>query len=180
MGIRRPLVDRCLPETQWAAQVLAVREQQIKGVVARLTSAKQQVSELRSARLIQANDFPIEHGIQDAALQGKSKVRVGKGFELVPVAGYQSAMAILEVCQTAKGVPLNLKEPVRMGKRPWRTANWHGLKLRQHLSNIIRDFPCRAYRDTPPTDYSGVREWEYNRGAFEFKKRTWQFIPMKG
>ena len=48
-------------------------------------------------------------------------------------------MAIFEVCQGAKAVPLDLKEPVRMGKR-WRTANWHGLKLRQHLSNMIRDF----------------------------------------
>jgi hypothetical protein len=45
-------------------------------------------------------------------------------------------MAIFEVCQGAKAVPLDLKEPVRMGKGPWRTANCHGLKIRQHLSNI--------------------------------------------
>jgi hypothetical protein len=44
-------------------------------------------------------------------------------------------MAIFEVCQGAKAVPLDLKEPLRMGKGPRRTANRRGLKMRQHLSN---------------------------------------------
>src|SRR6516162_354739 len=40
-------------------------------------------------------------------------------------------MAMFEVCQGAKAVPLDLIYPVRMGKRPRRTANWHRLKIRQ-------------------------------------------------
>jgi hypothetical protein len=51
------------------------QQQQNKAVRARLTSAKEQVCELRSARLIQANDFSIEHGISGAALQRKSKIQ---------------------------------------------------------------------------------------------------------
>ena len=69
-----------------AAQVLAIAEQQIKGVVARLASAKQYVCELRSARLIQANDFPIEHGIFGTALERKSKIQSCEGLKLISVA----------------------------------------------------------------------------------------------
>ena len=92
---------------------------------------------------IQANDFSIEHGNLGTALQRKSKIQGWEGLELVPVAGDEPAMAIFEVCQGAKAVPLDFIDPVRIGKRPWRTTNWHGLKW-QHLSNMIRDF-CRVY-----------------------------------
>jgi hypothetical protein len=90
---------------------------------------------LRSAHLIQAYNFPVEDSILGAALQRKSKIQRGKGLDLVPVAGDQPPMAIFEVCQGAKAVPLDLKEPLTMGKGPRRTANRHGLKMRQHLSN---------------------------------------------
>jgi hypothetical protein len=142
----QPMLTVCQGQV---TQVLAIAEQQIKGVVARLTSAKQQVCELRSARLIQANDFPIEHGILGTTLQRKSKIQSWEGLELISVAGDQLAMAVFDVCQGAKAVPLDLKEPVRMGKGPWRTANWHGLKIRQHLSNMIRVqgvLPLRRFR----------------------------------
>jgi len=100
------------------AQVLAVREQQIKGAVARVTSAKEQVFELRIARLVQANDLSIQNGILGVALLRKSKIESREGLELVPVAGDQPALFILEVCQGAKTIPLDLIDPVRMGKGP--------------------------------------------------------------
>jgi hypothetical protein len=56
------------------------------------------------------------------ALQRKSKIQSREGLKLVPVARDQPAMAVFEVCQGAKAVPLDLKEPVRMekglGERP--------------------------------------------------------------
>jgi hypothetical protein len=112
--VMQPMLTVCQGQV---AQVLAVAEQQIKSVVARLTSAKQQVCELRSACVIQANDLSIEHSILGAALQRKSTIQGGKGPKLVPVAGDQPATAIFEVRQGAKAVPLDLKEPIRMGKR---------------------------------------------------------------
>ena len=121
------------------AQVLAVAEKQIKGVVARLTSAKEQVSELRIAGLVQANDLSIQNSILGVALLRKSKIESRERLKLIPVAGDQPAMAILEVCQSAKTIPLELIDPVRMGKWPGRTADWHRLKIQQHLSNMIRD-----------------------------------------
>jgi len=54
-------------------QVVTITEEQTKGVVARLTSAKQRVGELRCARLIQADDFSVERCVLGTALQRKSK-----------------------------------------------------------------------------------------------------------
>ena len=56
------------------AQVLAIRQQQIKGVVARLTSVKEQVLELRIASIVQANDLSIQNGILGVAFQRNSKI----------------------------------------------------------------------------------------------------------
>ena len=67
------------------AQVLAIREQQIKGVVAQLTSAKEQVFELGIARFIQANDLSIQNGILGVALLRESKIESREGLNSFPL-----------------------------------------------------------------------------------------------
>ena len=50
------------------------------------SSAAHLGGELGSARLIQANDFPIEHGIFGTALERKSKIQSCEGLKLISVA----------------------------------------------------------------------------------------------
>jgi hypothetical protein len=52
-------------------------------------------------------------------------------FELVVLAGDQSACAMVDVCQRSEAVPLDLVQPFWMGEQGTGTAERHGLELRK-------------------------------------------------
>ena len=52
-------------------------------------------------------------------------------FELVGIAGDQATLAFVDVRQRPESIPLDLVQPLWMGKRLTGTAKGHGLELRE-------------------------------------------------
>ena len=79
------------------AQVFAIAGEQIECIESRFPTAEHQVSELRIALFVQANNLAIQHATFGAALYRESDIQSREGFELVPIARHQPATAILDI-----------------------------------------------------------------------------------
>lgn len=78
------------------AQILPVAPDQIECDKTLFASAKEQVTELARARIIQVNNLAIEHSRLDLQFCEKRLVQGAEGSELVPFPGDQPALALLD------------------------------------------------------------------------------------
>jgi hypothetical protein len=77
----------CFSFDQWQRpQVFAVQEEQVEGEEYAFPPAEQQVIEHRTARIIDAGDLAIEHGILDAQILTDPLRQVFEIAERVPIA----------------------------------------------------------------------------------------------
>ena len=82
--------DGAQPElslAEWSVpQVFAVEPQQIEGAEARLAAPEEQVSELRLASIVQADDLAVQNHRPRSQRLGNGLIQGWKGFELVAIA----------------------------------------------------------------------------------------------
>jgi hypothetical protein len=98
--------------------VPAVSPEQIERIEPWFATLEQQVFELGLATAVESNDFAIEHRRPGTEFSRQAFCQRWERFELVTVPGDQSAFALIDVCQRPEPVPLDLEQPLWMGKCP--------------------------------------------------------------
>src|ERR1044071_6165407 len=99
-------------EKRQAAEVLAVEPQQTQRVEIRLTPAKHQLVELRSAERIQTDDLAIDDRVLNLELRD-CRLQRAERLVFVPPARDEPALCILNVGELAKPIELDLVDPGR-------------------------------------------------------------------
>jgi len=100
----------------------------VESVKDRFGTAEQQVTELRLAMRIEADNLAIEHTPAALEVTSQSFAQSGKAFERVPVARYQPDAIAVGIKERTKAVPLDLEKPIGIVERLGPAAERHGLE----------------------------------------------------
>jgi hypothetical protein len=100
-----------------ASQVFTVQPQQIECTKIWFAAAVEQFIKLRFAILAETHNLSVNYCVLD--LNGRCDFRAQLREELVrvTVARYEIAFAILYICERAKAIVFDLKDPIGMVKR---------------------------------------------------------------
>lgn len=90
--------------------------------------AEQQVTELRLALRIEADNLALEHAAAALEVTSQSFAQPGKAFERVPVARYQPDAIVVGIKERTKAVPLDLEKLIGIVERLGPAAERHGLE----------------------------------------------------
>jgi hypothetical protein len=124
-----------LRSTRQTSLVLVIDREQIECDKNGLSPSIEQISKVGETFGVEADNLAIEHRRTSVKLSGQRKRERLERLERVPIARHQATLPILNECKRTEAVILQLKEPIRVGKRFGAPAEKHGLKKREHCND---------------------------------------------